>query len=1060
MYNFSQLFELFTFDGYFFENKSLNLQSDIIFKKKEIYNMKKFTIFFTLLVAMTTTAIADNIQVSTSTSNPEHRYTMKNGNNLFANSNTAPTQTEANYGHFAFYAVEGVTDAYYIYSVNANKYISYTKASSYSSGPNKVTLVDNRENYFKITKCTTNNTYYELHPYKSDNTAANLYINWHGGIDSNPLDGNSKLGLYTHNGDQDGGSRYLFTEIEVDIYQPYATGERTGDKNWRKISKITLNNNDLEISEDEQTQYYVNKTDYRFTVRVEEDINISVTINTSNPWMHSYVYIDKDNNGFTATLDSNGYTPIGDLVSYSAYTTGSQYKNSVGTIVLDNPTLNGIPQFKAPTTPGTYRMRYKMDWNDINPNGDESFVSNCGFIVDFMLEVQPAVSSRTITVSTESTDCVVKANDTVGGVTADGEIVLTAEPAFGYNFVEWRLGDEVVSTDTIYTDKTDGDKIYVAVFERMTDEELYASIAKPTFSTAGGTTYVNSIIFNNSELTINNIGEAQRGKTNLVTEIPEVEAGKTYQLNIKYKLDWGDLAIFQIDKNGINKKYGYYTCVWVAEGNPLTILKERNANLMCDELELNSIDDLDYRDNLLNIPYNITIGNNLIPGDVVVIRAMIAKDGDAYNKQGITEGSCLDIILKVTETDYRQQLEDVFTVLANYQNNNMIGTKFGQYSTTHDHIALLNEVGLLLYATANPDVNEYKTKIIEVQNVINSLTLNLPTANNYFTVAYDYGENVGVLYMQGIPTEQEKNGQNSYAAKFSNETNAASIWLYYDGALYSYTAGCCIKELGNDRGLQAVGVKQTATFSISTRDKNKYNINCGAYIHANMTGSNYYSDHCGENSCIQHDLILEEVTTLPVTIGDALYATFYAPVAVGVPEGVNAYYLAADGIKNNIAKLTDIGDIIPANTGVILEATQAGIYNFNITETDLTVTNLLKGTVAAKYIEEESYVLSKPNDKELGLYKAQMKDVGTATTSGKGFKNNSHKVYLPENELSSVAQGSNGFRIVFGGTTAIEEIEASVKDENKNEIYDLTGRKLEGFNGTGVYIVNGKKVVR
>lgn len=35
LYNFSQLFKLFTFNGYFFENKSLILQSDIIFKKKK-----------------------------------------------------------------------------------------------------------------------------------------------------------------------------------------------------------------------------------------------------------------------------------------------------------------------------------------------------------------------------------------------------------------------------------------------------------------------------------------------------------------------------------------------------------------------------------------------------------------------------------------------------------------------------------------------------------------------------------------------------------------------------------------------------------------------------------------------------------------------------------------------------------------------------------------------------------------------------------------------------------------------------------------------------------------
>ena len=1025
--------------------------------------MKKFTIFFTLLVAMATTAIADDIQVSTSTNNPEHRYTMKNGNNLFANSNTAPTQTEANYGHFAFFAVAGVENAYYIYSVKIGKYLSYQKADSYSDGMNKITLVDAKENYFYITNCTNSNLtgYYELRPYKNNGDIANLRLNWFGGVDNNTYYHYDKgtLGLYSGDGNSDQGSRYLFT----DIYRPYATGERTGDKGNRKISKITLNNNDLEISEDEQTQYYVNKTDYRFTVKVEEDINISVTINTSNPWMHSYVYIDKDNNGFTATLDSNGYTPIGDLVSYSAYTTGSQYKNSKGEPVLANPTLNGIPQFKAPATPGTYRMRYKMDWNDIDPKGKQGFIDDRGFIVDFMLEVQPAVSSRTITVSTESTDCVVKANDTVGGVTADGEIVLTAEPAFGYNFVEWRLGDEVVSTDATYTDETEGDKEYVAVFERMTDEELYASIAKPTFNRdagTAGTTIINSVKFNNSALPINNY---TTNTSNCITEVLEVEAGKTYSLDLKYEMHWGDLAIFQIDKNGINKKYGYYTCEWRNGGYPVTILKDENSDLICSELGLTSIDELTYTETgktkFLNIPYSITINENLILGDVVVIRVMIAKEGDAYNKQGYAEGSCLDIMLKVAEIDYEAALLDAFSALMDYSQAQLIGNKAGQYSTTYDYITALNEAYELLYGE-NPDTSLYEAKTNELRQIFNSLTLNMPRPNSYLRI-----QSANNYKYISSDTYTDQNGKKYLA--LSEATDASTI-LHVDtnGAICSYKNGYYVSDMAQDATnwsyLDKGVVGSTATFlegykvTLGERAYRMYFIEDRElyskrdnYVDAGGTGAT------NEN----YDWYITEIDALPVAISaehkGKFYATLFAPVAVSVPEGVNAYYLAtADDIKNNIAILTHIGKVIPANTGVILEAVQAGTYNFEITETDLTVTNLFRGTVAAKYIEDDAYVLSNQNGKDLGFYKAAKNNNGTS------FLSNSHKVYLPMSLTGGSAQGNNDFRIVFGGTTAIEEIEASVKNENKNEIYDLTGRKLEGFNGTGIYIVNGKKVVR
>ena len=97
--------------------------------------MKKlFTLFFCAL-AMTSQVRADKVVASQTMPNegrPEHVYTMVNGNGAYVSPTTTPVSGDEDYGQFAFYAVDGVSGAYYIYSHNANKWLSYTKAYSYS----------------------------------------------------------------------------------------------------------------------------------------------------------------------------------------------------------------------------------------------------------------------------------------------------------------------------------------------------------------------------------------------------------------------------------------------------------------------------------------------------------------------------------------------------------------------------------------------------------------------------------------------------------------------------------------------------------------------------------------------------------------------------------------------------------------------------------------------------------------------------------------------------------------------------------------------------------------
>ena len=111
-------------------------------------------------------------------------------------------------------------------------------------------------------------------------------------------------------------------------------------------------------------------------------------------WMHGYIYIDTDNNGFTAGVTNAGYSsnaPTGDLKSFSYY---QGYNSAGGGKFTGDAEGNAFnpPSFTAPTTPGLYRMRYNMAWNSIDPKGYSSMASNHGNIIDVLLLVEESVS--------------------------------------------------------------------------------------------------------------------------------------------------------------------------------------------------------------------------------------------------------------------------------------------------------------------------------------------------------------------------------------------------------------------------------------------------------------------------------------------------------------------------------------------------------------------------------------------------------------------------------------------------------------------------------------------
>ena len=208
---------------------------------------------------------------------PEHVYTMMNGNNVYANGLTAPTQTAENYGLFAFYAVDGVDGAYYIYSHTAKKWLTYTKAASYSNSKDFVKMGDDKVEgaYFKVEKYS--GELYQMMPYNTSGPAAK-YLNWYQGLDGNPLDGTNTLGLWEQNGSTDAGSRYTFTEVVI--------AERTYTISIPDGQTIKIGNDTYKDGDTYTTEGSVSKSD--ITVVAPEGKFAAVAIDDVNETINVY----------------------------------------------------------------------------------------------------------------------------------------------------------------------------------------------------------------------------------------------------------------------------------------------------------------------------------------------------------------------------------------------------------------------------------------------------------------------------------------------------------------------------------------------------------------------------------------------------------------------------------------------------------------------------------------------------------------------------------------------------------------------------------------------------
>ncbi len=203
------------------------------------------------------------------------------------------------------------------------------------------------------------------------------------------------------------------------------------------------------------------------------------------------------------------------------------------------------------------------------------------------------------------------------------------------------------------------------------------------------------------------------------------------------------------------------------------------------------------------------------------------------------------------------------------------------------------------------------------------------------------------------------------------------------------------------------------------------------------------------------DFVFEEVTDyagFATTIAQGSngnYGTLHLPFAVTLPEGVTAHSveLSADGTHLKTTALELAGNILPANTPVLLKGEEGGIKNFvPAASSGLSALSTgFTGTLGATAVTANSYILAFEGEagSEIKFFALD----GTDNTV------NANKAYYV---LPATAQATRALHIDMAGTTGIDEVESESAQE---VIYDLAGRRVEAMTAPGIYIVNGNKVL-
>ena len=222
-----------------------------------------------------------------------------------------------------------------------------------------------------------------------------------------------------------------------------------------------------------------------------------------------------------------------------------------------------------------------------------------------------------------------------------------------------------------------------------------------------------------------------------------------------------------------------------------------------------------------------------------------------------------------------------------------------------------------------------------------------------------------------------------------------------------------------------------------------------SYIHGGDSGERMVGWEANNNASQWYVIPATDVEIDMTAQGDKKYASAYLPFGVSNVAGATAYTGALNAEKNAIDMTATTA--VPANTGFVLVGTADKATLTIGKAADIEGDNALIGTntgiqlTSGENDNHASYLVFGVNNGTVGFYKP----ASTLTSIA------ANKAYINASAVSNGAISLN-----FGNTVTGINAATINNGENNAPIYDLSGRRVWAPVKGGLYIQNGKKLVK
>ena len=218
-----------------------------------------------------------------------------------------------------------------------------------------------------------------------------------------------------------------------------------------------------------------------------------------------------------------------------------------------------------------------------------------------------------------------------------------------------------------------------------------------------------------------------------------------------------------------------------------------------------------------------------------------------------------------------------------------------------------------------------------------------------------------------------------------------------------------------------------------------------SYIHGGESGTCMVGWEANSDASQWYVIPATDVEIDMTAQGDKKYASAYLPFGVSNVAGATAYTGALNAEKNAIDMTATTA--VPANTGFVLVGTE-NKATLTIGKADAIEGNALTGTntgiAFAEATPKANYLVFGVNNGTVGFY-----------TPGNVTAIPANKAYINASAITGSAIALN-----FGNTVTGINAATINNGENNAPIYDLSGRRVWAPVKGGLYIQNGKKLVK